>query len=935
MKSIVQFILCFCIGIPVLSFSQELPPITAYNPSLYNAGRQNWSITQTDDRNIYFANNKGLLEFNGARWKLYKTPNESIVRSVKATGDRIYSGCYMEFGFWTKDTYGELNYTSLSKELKVQLKEDEEFWNIIEFEEKILFQSLDRIYIYDRSNNTFNIISSDSRITKIFQADDAIYFQRINDGIYKIENGKDVLLTNDSRIIDKIIINIFPQEDQLLIQTQNDGIFIFGNNKINEWDISKMNALSDLSVYSSIRLKNRGFVFGTISRGLVYLINGNIIFNIKQEDGLLNNTVLSVFEDVDDNIWLGLDNGINSLNTNSPFKVYHDDEGSLGSVYASALYNGFLYLGTNQGLFYKRAFSNESFQFISNTEGQVWALSVIDNKLFCGHNSGTFIISDGTAVKISDVQGIWSLKHLPHLPNLILQGGYNGLSIIEKRNGSWSFRNIIDGFEISSRFFEVFNENSVLVSHEYKGVFNLKISNDFMRLIDVKKLNISKGLGSSLKKFNNHIYYAYKDGVFKYNFSKEKFVKEIEFSKIYDSISYLSGKLILDKNSNYLWGVSKTDISYISPGKLSNKPNINKIYLPANIRDNVTSYESILNLGNEQYLLGTSRGYIIMDLNKIKTNKKYQIKLDIIENSKRKEAASLKLIDKTTDGLFDNKQHNFKFSYSIPEFSKYSIKEYQYKLDGIYNSWSTWSSNSTELFENLPYGNYTFKVRGKIGGDVSANVASYSFRIKRPLLLSNMAIVFYSMLFLLLILFTHNFYKSYYKKQREKLLITTQRELELKELENKQQLINHKNERLEQDINNKNRELAISTMSLIKKNEFLNNIKNELKNSKEGNFSHIVKLVDKNLNNTDDWKLFEEAFNNADKDFLKKIKEVHPKLTPNDLRLCAYLRLNLSSKEIAPLLNISSKSVEVKRYRLRKKMGLAHESSLTNYILEI
>lgn len=324
-----------------------------------------------------------------------------------------------------------------------------------------------------------------------------------------------------------------------------------------------------------------------------------------------------------------------------------------------------------------------------------------------------------------------------------------------------------------------------------------------------------------------------------------------------------------------------------------------------------------------------------MDLNKIKTNKKYQIKLDIIENSKRKEAASLKLIDKTTDGLFDNKQHNFKFSYSIPEFSKYSIKEYQYKLDGIYNSWSTWSSNSTELFENLPYGNYTFKVRGKIGGDVSANVASYSFRIKRPLLLSNMAIVFYSMLFLLLILFTHNFYKSYYKKQREKLLIKTQRELELKELENKQQLINHKNERLEQDINNKNRELAISTMSLIKKNEFLNNIKNELKNSKEGNFSHIVKLVDKNLNNTDDWKLFEEAFNNADKDFLKKIKEVHPKLTPNDLRLCAYLRLNLSSKEIAPLLNISSKSVEVKRYRLRKKMGLAHESSLTNYILEI
>ena len=149
--------------------------------------------------------------------------------------------------------------------------------------------------------------------------------------------------------------------------------------------------------------------------------------------------------------------------------------------------------------------------------------------------------------------------------------------------------------------------------------------------------------------------------------------------------------------------------------------------------------------------------------------------------------------------------------------------------------------------------------------------------------------------------------------------------------------MNIKNEKLEQDIESKNRELAISTMSLIKKNEFLNSIKSELKKlTKESSgIQRILRIIDKNLNNTDDWKFFEEAFNNADKDFLKKIKAKHPALTPNDLRLCAYLRLNLSSKEIAPLFNISIKSVEVKRYRLRKKMDLDRETSLTNYILEV
>jgi DNA-binding CsgD family transcriptional regulator len=125
-------------------------------------------------------------------------------------------------------------------------------------------------------------------------------------------------------------------------------------------------------------------------------------------------------------------------------------------------------------------------------------------------------------------------------------------------------------------------------------------------------------------------------------------------------------------------------------------------------------------------------------------------------------------------------------------------------------------------------------------------------------------------------------------------------------------------------------------MSLIKKNEFLNTVKEELKNTTEsGSLKPVIKFIDKNLNNTDDWKFFQEAFNNADKDFLKKVKSIHPSLTPNDLKLCAYLRLNLSSKEIAPLLNISPKSVEVKRYRLRKKMELPHDYSLTNYILEI
>ena len=125
-------------------------------------------------------------------------------------------------------------------------------------------------------------------------------------------------------------------------------------------------------------------------------------------------------------------------------------------------------------------------------------------------------------------------------------------------------------------------------------------------------------------------------------------------------------------------------------------------------------------------------------------------------------------------------------------------------------------------------------------------------------------------------------------------------------------------------------------MSIIKKNEFLNAIKDKLKSS--GGIPEIkavIRTIDRNINNVDDWKFFENAFNNADKDFLKKVRDKHPELSANDLRLCAYLRLNLSSKEIAPLLNISVRSVEVKRYRLRKKMNLSREAGLTDYIINL
>ncbi len=935
MKLKFRFLSILVFLISCSTFGQELPPIAHYDTDDYKAENQNWAISQAPNKFIYVANNKGLLEFNGAKWQLYPSPNETIIRSVQVVENKIYTGCYMEFGYWSHDRFDKLIYTSLSENIFDDLVTDEQFWNIIAIGDWILFQSFNSIYIYNTLDQSFKTIKSSTTLTKMVEVEGVVYFQKLNQGIYKIENGDEQLLSDDTRLAKSYLVNIFEKEQQLLIQTQDEGFFKLDATGVSKWEILANDLLLKTSVYSSIKLTDQSFALGTISDGIIFLTEtGAIDYTINQSKGLSNNTVLSLFEDLDHNIWLGLDNGIDCLNTNSPFRIFQDDNGMLGTIYAAVIHQGLLYLGTNQGLFYRSYGSNDRFKFVEGTQGQVWSLfSDVDTLLIC-HNFGTFVLTSGELKKIGINQGTWGIKPIPNYSNLFVQGNYNGLSVIENDNGKWKFRNNIGGFDISSKYFAFLNDSLIFVNHEYKGVYKLTVDETFSKILKVEKdSTVGKGLNSSLLTFGDDVMYAYKPGVFRYDMPMGSFQRDSTLSQLFSEKDYLSGKLIADDSQKRLWAFTESDIAFASQGQLSSVPKITRIPFPNTVRKMMTGYENILNLGGERYLLGTAEGYIILDVDKVdKTD--YKISINSIKSFSI--ASNGKSLDKNLQLEIENSNNNIEFTYSVPAYKKFIKAQYQYRLEGIYNQWSPWSTKSTTLFENLPHGDYTFNARAKVGNVISENVASYIFQIKKPWYATNMFIGLALLAVLLFSLFMHNFYKIYYKRQKLKLILANKRDADLKELETEQQLMQLKNEKLQQDIENKNRELAISTMSLIKKNEFLNSIKEELKVSDtQKGLKSVVKIIDKNINNTDDWKFFQEAFNNADKDFLKKVKSIHPKLTPNDLKLCAYLRLNLTSKEIAPLLNISSRSVEVKRYRLRKKMNLPHEASLTNYILEI
>lgn len=915
--------------------AQELPPIMQFSTQAYNAGNQNWMISQDSNRFMYFANNEGLLEFNGTAWTLYPSPNETIMRSVKVVGKHIYTGCYMEFGYWERQADGTLLYNSLSKHVKNKILDDEQFWNIAKYDHWVLFQSLNQIFVYNTKEKSFRTIAPKKGINKVFMVGNTIMYQPFDEGLFEIENGNSKLVSADPVLVNNKIVNIYQRDDGLLLQTAFNGLYELKNGSCTKWHTEADGQLEASSIYSSSLLSDGSLALGTVSNGIFILTpEGHIKYHITQNKGLSNNTALWLYEDADKNLWIALDNGINCINLQSAVRSLVDDTGFLGTVYTSVVHHGMLYVGTNQGLFCKPYNTAAEFSFVPGTKGQVWSLHQHSGTLFCGHDSGTYIVDRTTATKIFNASGTWKLEPHPYNANLMLQGNYHGISVIERSGSGWKFRNWIKGFDYSSRYFALHGKD-IYISHEYKGVFRITVDAAFTKAGKFTAFTSpAKGKNASLAKFNYTIYYASKDGFFRLNSKTGKFEKQEALSRVFIKDEYTSGKLSPDA-SGKLWFFTRNYINYFSAGKLNAELKHNVIPIPSSLTNSMLGFENITQITPSTYLVGTTDGYYTLNINELSFSTYNVAITNVATNELNRKSATQAF---GNDGSFGYDENNLTFSYTVPEYGKYINAEFQYMLQGMQDEWSEWSPKPFVNFKNLPAGDYTFKVRAKTGSSISANTAEYKFTIRKPWYATTVALFIYLVFAVIAAYLINRAYKNYYHRQKEKLIEENNRLLEIKELESEQELMRVKNMQLQQEFENKNRELAASTMNLIKKNELLSMIKDDLKKTGDNgdrSIKSVITTINKNINEDDTWDMFKEAFNNADKDFLKIMKKNHPLLTPNDLRLCAYLRLNLSSKEIAPLLNISVRSVEIKRYRLRKKMDLPHELGLVEYILSV
>ena len=933
-----------------------VPYVENYAKSAYQAGNQNWSITQDEYGIFYFGNSEGLLSFDGKFWQTHQIPHHLIVRSVAADKKgKIYTGGYGEFGYWSYDSKAILRYHSLTALVKDQNKLNNEIWKIYIDGDRVIFQSFANIFIYQ--NNKVDIVEGSESFLFLFKVGKRFFVEGSGKGLYELKGNKLNFLEESGKIGILGVLSILPYSDHsYLIGTAKNGLYLFDGIHFTSWNSEANEFLKRFQLNNGTKIFDKYYAYGTILNGVVILDEqGNIIQHINKSSGLQNNTVLSLFTDNSQNLWTGLDNGIDRIELNSSLYFYFDKNGAFGTVYSSIIFKDKIYIGTNQGLYYsdwdaERA-KRQSFNFklIPNSQGQVWDLSVYDGNLICGHNNGTYLVNEESIKKISIISGGWTIKRMNMHPDKLIQGTYTGLVIYTKVNGQYVFSHKVEGFREPSRYVEQDSKGNIWVSHPYKGIFKVNLSDDLKSVKSSKIYDENSGLATtySTNIFNldGKIVFTSDSGFYNYDEISDRFTKYQQLnSKLGTFVS--SNKLIRADDKRY-WFIDHGKVAlanFTQAGKITIDSSLFSVLNGRMVQD----YENISKINKNLFLISVDDGFVIFNKdNSVKSNKKLpKVFIGKIENI----AANNFTI--TESGSLSRAiniryaQNSIRINFSLPYYRQSKIK-YQYFLDGYSKNWSAWSFLAQKDFTNLPFGDYNFKVRALVNDGTISDVSNFSFTIKPPFYSTVWAWMIYLILFIVSLYYLRIFYFKNLKRHQQELAIKLQQErdehLKQESFNNDQKLIKLKNEKLQAEVESKSREVANSAMNIVYKNELLQNIKGEITQLKDvqgktlsaDQLKKLNKIIDEGMNDERDWNLFETSFNETHENFFKKLKIGHPDLVPNDLKLCAYLRMNMSSKEMASLLNISVRGVEIRRYRLRKKLDLPHDKNLNEFLIEL
>ena len=926
-----------------------IPFVFNYNKAVFQGGSRTWDIKQDSRGILYFANNDGLITFDGAYWKLYPLPNGTIVRSLYIDeNDRVYVGGQGEFGYFDA-VNTSLRYTSLRALIPEADRQFADVWNTVPQGTSVFFRTDDRIF--ELNDERISVYRTHSMWRFLGQAENRIFAQDEEQGLLEFREHQWVPLDPQQPLKDANVSDVFALDgDSILFATATNRTYVLHGNRLQRLDTAPW---MDFYTPSFSKISNTEYAAATSLAGcLIRDLDGRIIQRIGVAEGLANNNVSAVFTDRDKNIWVGVDNAIAVITYNSVIKYFRPNLENDVTGFSTRVFKNQLYISSSNGVYtaplaadaVDHSFSQGTFSLVPGSDkGEAWRLDEVNGQLLLAHNSGIFSVTTHEATPIATGMGSWMFLPLSdsNPASDILVGTYHGLDLLHDSAGHFHKTGTLTGQPDSYRFLERDESGDIWASHPYRGIYRIRLSADKSQY-EAQLFTAEQGLPSSFNnyvfKISNRIVFATEQGVYEFEPTSQRFVPSAAFPEFTDiPIKYLK----VDGAGN-VWFCSgkKVGVARYVSGETSRSV----IFFPEIEGLNTSGFENIYPHNRNNVYIGSEKGVIHINFEKYTADTRPPTALlSSIRTTGKQD--SLIYGGHAASGVpelppaFDS----YHFRYGSPVFGIQNHVTYSYWLEGYDTDWSDWSTETEKHYTNLPNGTYTFKLKARKNRGSESAITTYTFVILPPWYKTTWALIGYFFLFLtgayLLVRWQQRAWQRQQFEFDEKL--KQMRYIHQLEIEkNEKEIVKLQNEKLENEVKLKTKELANTSLHLMENTDALIKLKVELTKldlhtGDEKDIKRITSLLKDVEKNSANWDQFAAHFDELIDGFLNRLKTAHPKLTRTDLKVCAYLRLNFSSKQIAQLQNISVRGVEIHRYRLKKKLQLPAEQTLGDYLTGI
>ena len=752
------------------------PIIRNYLKDEYNSSPQNWATAQDSRGIMYFACTSNLLEFDGSNWTNYYLKNKTTVRSIDIdTLDNIWVGGYNEFGYFSHNNNGKLEYSSISEKLK---KSQQNFGDILR-----IFATPDGVYFITRSSiirwfdNKITILHIILKPTYAFEINNHIYIIDYMNGIAEL-NGltREYLPKTTTSIFGKGNINACEYtKNKILIVTKYNGFYVYDIETENlikqETQPEIINYLSTNSTSFSLIKNGTNYALSTINGGiLIFNEKLELIDIVNEPRGLSSNCVYNLFIDKDNNMWAGLQNGISHIEIQNPVRKFEKEQGINGIILDAINYNKIKYVATLQGCYYLPPYSlnptndNHKFNSIANLSN-CWDFEIFQNKLLVGGTFGIVQIIDTIQNNIIDSRkNIYCFGESSKFPNYLFTGSSNGLSAVEivpdsnsiylKTKNSITFKK----FDYKVRKIVSDENGNLWLRINQNTIAYIRFTGQTIEEYEITIFGNKSGLPNS--KIMQAIFINNKINIF----SDKGIYKPILNNKtqIYDSLTHFEhdnfwGTYFTKDSANCSNIFKIKDDQYILEGNPCAFVNFSKeevivdkipfIDIPNNV---------IVRVEKDYINFLTSNSFYIYDLKKkIIEPKQYQTlirKITIAKDSTIYYGCNFSnnyTQDKIPVIDYENNSLNIYFSAIFYKNSEKTL--YSYYIDGHSKEWSYWASETKAVLINLPEGKYTFKVKAKNIYEKESQITEFKFEIRPPWHRTIFAIIIYAVLLILLI----------------------------------------------------------------------------------------------------------------------------------------------------------------------------------------